>query len=337
MNICLFGELLMRLSPPAKERLVQAHRWDIFFTGGEANAGVVLANLGMRPQLVSAVPDNDLGRACLNYMRRFGLGTRQVQIRGPRLGIFYLEQGASQRPSRVIYDRRGSSFSQLRPGDIDWKGALADQGWLHFCGTAPALSDELAALTLEACQAAHHLGVTVSCDLGYRGRLWSIEKAARVMARIVPHVDVLIANEEQAAQILGVEISSSNADRFEVARYSEQLAALRAKYDLTHAVFTIRSGNTADRTSIASVMDDGISTEMSRRYDIQVVDRIGGGDALAGGLIFGLLSNWDAKMTVEFATAASTLKHTVPGDFAHFTKEEVLELVEVGESGRVQR
>jgi len=338
-RVVLFGELLMRLETPGHKRFVQAEQFDIAYTGGEANAGVALVNFGAEGFLLAAVPDNDVGLACVQQMRRFGLDTSFVQRRGPRLGTFFLETGVAQRPTKVIYDRAGSSFSLFKPGDVRWQELLAGKDWLHFTGTAPALSDEVAALTREGCVEAKKQGLTVSCDLNYRSALWSVDKACEVLQDLVKYVDVLIVNEEHAREILDVSVRDSERDLecFDGRRYEGMSRSLRERYGLSHVGITVRSGELADETSVAAFLDDGSQWHMSRRYDIRVVDRIGGGDAFAGGLIYALLENWKVERAVEFAVAAGCLKHSVPGDLGHMSRDEVFTLMREANAGRVQR
>jgi 2-dehydro-3-deoxygluconokinase len=289
-QVALFGELLMRLETPQQERFVQAEAFDIGYTGGEANAGVLLSRWGVATSLISAVPGDDLGLACTNHMQRFGLDVSAVQRRGGRLGLFFLETGAGHRATQVLYDRQGSSFALLKPGDIPWDRVLAGKDWLHFTGTAPALSPQLAELTLEGCKAANKLGVTVSCDINYRSALWSIEAARFVMTRIVQHVDVLVANEEHARQILGAPAAADSCDDpFDARRYEPITHYLREQFNLRSVALTIRAGDTFDETTIAAVIDDGRQLAASRKYVICPLDRIGGGDAFTGAYIYGAL------------------------------------------------
>jgi 2-dehydro-3-deoxygluconokinase len=339
MGVVLFGELLMRLQTPQRERFVQASQFDVHYTGGEANAGVLLSALGTRCRVVSAVPANDLGTACIQHMRRYGLETTWVRRQGNRLGTVYLELGASQRPSRVIYDRAHSSFSQLKKEGLPWNEILQDQQWLHFTGTAPGVNAQLAEVTLEACHAAHRLGLTVSCDLNYRSALWSMESARPVLQEIVNSIDVLIANEEHARDILdvSVDVGLQTNGKFCLDRYSALTEALRKTYELSVVALTIRAGQVADQTSFSAILDDGSNQRMARRYDIQVVDRVGAGDAFSGGLIHAQLQAWEAGRSVEFATACGALKHSMPGDFCHSSEQEIMALVESGEAGRIER
>jgi 2-dehydro-3-deoxygluconokinase len=338
-----FGELLMRLGTKLHERFVQAGEFTVGFTGAEANAGVCLANFGMDAYVVSAVPDHEIGQACVNHMRRFGLNTDHIKRTGKRLGIFYLESGASQRPSKVLYDRAGSSITELRVGDLDWDAILAGKDWFHFCGTAPALADNVAEVVEEGCRRAKKHGLTVSCDLNYRRKLWPPEKAGRVMASLMQHVDVLIANEEHSRELFGIGGGKTGRERFlqnaPVPFSSEEGVArqLCNRFGLRHAAITCREGSSASDTTWSAVLCDGTGCYRSRQYQIHVVDRVGGGDAFSGALIYGLLSGMSPKETIEFAVAASCLKHTVQGDFNLVSLDEVRALMTGEGLGRVQR
>jgi 2-dehydro-3-deoxygluconokinase len=337
-NIVLFGELLMRLEPPRNDRFVQASSLDIGFTGAEANAGVVLAEFGDRPYLVSAVPEHDLGQACLNHMRRYRLDVRHVQRRGNRLGLLFVESGAGYRASQVIYDRANSSFAQLKPGDVSWAEVLRDKHWFHFTGTAPALSPGLAEVTLQACQAARDSQIPVSCDVNYRSSLWSVSAARQTMLRIAPLLDVLIVNEEHAVQLLDAPSSTSDAaDVFDPRRYEAMATFLRQRYDLRAVAITIRSGETADENRIAAYLSADDHGAMSRTYRVRPIDRIGAGDAFSGALIYALLLNWSTEQSVQLASAASCLKHFVRGDFSHCSFQETLALASGDFDGRIRR
>lgn len=338
-RVVLFGELLLRLTTPRHERFVQAESFEAAYTGGEANAGSLLARFGVEAFLVAAVPDNDLGQACVNAMRRYGMDTRFVQRCGSRLGTLYVELGAGQRQSKVVYDRAGSSFSQLKVGNIPWKEILQDADWLHFTGTAPALSADLAELAQEGCQIAKSLGKTVSCDLNYRSTLWSIERAREVMQRIAPHLDVLIANEEHARLLLDAPtVPVTNADDiFKPEAYRKSTKWLRDEFGIGRIAMTIRAGTNSDETTFAAILDDGQDLCMSRVEQLRVVDRIGAGDAFAGGLIFGQLMQWDTAATVEFAAAAARMKHSIHGDFCLASIEEVQNVAFGTRNGRVHR
>jgi 2-dehydro-3-deoxygluconokinase len=338
-RVALFGELLLRLTTPGNERIVQAKSFNANYTGGEANAGALLCTLGVEACLIAAVPENEVGQACLNEMRRFGMDTRHVLRCGPRLGALYVETGAAQRQSKVVYDRAGSSFSQLKPGDVNWRQVLEDADWLHFTGTAPALSPQLAELTIEGCQIAKSLGKTVSCDLNYRSTLWTIDEARDVFQRIAPHLDVLIANEEHARLLLDAPAATfKNPENvFEAAAYKRPTEWLRSKYGVQQVALTIRTGATSDDTTFAALVDNGQASHLSRIHHSRVIDRIGSGDAFTGALIYGALKNWELPRRVEFAAAAASIKNAILGDFCLATEDEI-DAVATGQSaGRISR
>ncbi len=334
-----FGELLMRLATKRFERLVQAHELEIGYTGAEANAAVSLANFGLESYVVSVVPASEIGQACINFVRQFGVNTDHVLRGGKRLGTFYLETGASQRPSKVIYDRAGSSITELKPGQVNWEQVLAGKDWFHWSGTAPALSDSMAATTREACQIAKKLGLTVSCDLNYRRKLWAPEKAREVMGDLMQFVDVLIGNEEDSALVLGVEAKGVDVSKgsIDAERYKDVAAELHRKFKFKYVATTLRESVSASENGWSCLLSDGKSCYLSRKYRIWIVDRVGGGDSFSGGLIYGLLTGMSCQETVEFAAAASCLKHSVHGDFNHVSKDEVLALLGGSGSGRIQR
>jgi 2-dehydro-3-deoxygluconokinase len=334
-----FGELLMRLGTKRYERFVQAHEFEVAYTGAEANAAVSLAHFGADAHVVSVVPDTEIGEACVNYLRQFGVNTDYVLRRGPRLGTFYLETGASQRPSKVIYDRAGSSITELAPGTIPWDEVFAGKQWFHWSGTAPALSDRMAATTREACQAAKKCGVTVSCDLNYRRKLWAPEKARAMMTELMQYVDVLIGNEEDSAIVLGVQTKGVDVAKgaLDVERYQEVARELHQRFKFKYVATTLRESLSASENGWSCLLSNGTQCHLSRNYRIWIVDRVGGGDSFSAGLIYGLLTGMSDEETVEFAAAASCLKHSIHGDLNHVSKEEVLALVRGSGSGRIQR
>ena len=334
-----FGELLMRLGTKHYERFLQAMDFEVCYTGAEANAAVSLVNYGLKSFVVSVVPNTEIGQACINFVRQYGVNTDHVKRAGKRLGTFYLETGASQRPSKVIYDRAASSITELQPGDIDWDQIFKGKHWFHFSGTAPALGDNVAEVTKQACSAAKKHGLMISCDLNYRKKLWTPEKANRVMTGLMEYVDVLIGNEEDAAIVLGVkprgvDVTSGTLD---VERYKEVAKELYEKFRFEYTATTLRESISASENKWSGLLYDGNDYYVSRKYDIKIVDRVGGGDSFSGGLIYGLLTQMDLNETVEFAVAASCLKHSVHGDFNLMSKEEVMTLVKGDASGRVQR
>lgn len=334
-----FGELLMRLATKRNERFVQSREFEVGYTGAEANAAVSLVNFGLKAYVVSVVPDTEIGQACINFIRQFGVNTDFVLRDGSRLGTFYLETGASQRPSKVIYDRAGSAFTELKPGRINWDEVFAGKQWFHWSGTAPALSEGMAATTLEACQAARRHGLTISCDLNYRRKLWSPEQARATMTELMSYVDVLIGNEEDASIVLGVEANGVDVSKgtLDVERYEEVASQLHGRFGFKYVATTLRESISASENGWSCLLSDGNCCYLSRKYRIWVVDRVGGGDSFSAGLIYSLLNGMNAQDAVEFAAAASCLKHSIHGDFNQVSKDEVMALVNGGGAGRIQR
>lgn len=339
MAIVTFGEIMLRLQPPSFQRFVQTGSYEATFGGGEANVAVSLANFGKEAIFVTGLPENDIGKACIGQLRRWGVDTSRIVTRAGRMGIYFCEKGASQRPSKVIYDRAGSVAAGLQPGDIDWKSVLAGAEWFHFTGITPALGDSVAALTLEACRAAKAARVPVSCDLNYRKKLWSREKAGEVMAGLMPYVDLLIANEEDASDVFGIRAAKSDVTRGEIDLdgYRDVAKQLIDCFGVRKVAITLRESISASRNRWSGLLYNGEDLFVSKKYDMQIVDRVGGGDSFGAGLIYGQTSGMDDASSLEFAVAASCLKHSVEGDFNAVTAEEVLALCGGDGSGRVQR
>jgi len=336
---------MLRLSTPGYLRFGQARSFDATFGGGEANVAVSLANYGVDAAFVSRLPDNDIARACLKDLRAYGVDTSGVIFGGDRLGIYFLETGAVARPSKVVYDRAGSAIAAIQPGMIDWKRVFAGADWFHWTGITPALSQGAADACLEAVRAANALGVTVSCDLNYRKNLWKYGKsAAEVMPALVEGCDIILGNEEDAEKVFGIKPEGFDAaatggsiDQGRFRSVGEQLMARfpRAK----KVIITLRGSINANHNTWGGVLWDGRTLYESPRYDItHIVDRVGGGDSFMGGLIYGLLT-WpgDDRRALDFAVAASCLKHTVFGDYNQVTVAEVEALMKGDGSGRVSR
>ena len=324
-----FGELMMRLSTKGNERIVQAREFDVSYSGAEANVGIALALLGVESYVVSSVPDNAVGQACVNYLRQFGIDLRYVRRNGFRLGIYYVETGASQRPSTFLYNRKGSSITEL-----------GGKHWFHFTGITPALGDSTAAIVGEACAAARKRGITVSADLNFRKKLWPLEKAREVWAELMRNVDILFTNEEEAELVFGVKARGAavRAGKIEDRGYEDVAAQLLERFALKAVSITLRESVSASVNDWSGMVYDGREFHKSRKYHIDpVIDRIGGGDAFSAGIIYGLLTGQDLQETVEFAAAASCLKHTIQGDFNLVGFEEIMDLVRGGGSGRIQR
>jgi 2-dehydro-3-deoxygluconokinase len=341
-TIVTFGEIMLRLAPPGFERFLQTPQFVATFGGGEANVAVQLAMLGLPAAYVTVLPDkNPVAEALIGELRRFGLDVSKI-VRGKgRMGIYYLEAGANQRPSKVVYDRDNSAIALARPGDIDWDKAFDGAGWFHITGITPAISATAAALALESVAKARAKGLTVSCDLNYRKNLWKWGRpAAEVMRELVQFVDVAIANEEDVQMTLGiqaaVDVRSGKLDR---AQYEQLTAEVLAEFPNLKAIaITLRESKSASHNGWSACLNDRQEFIVSRRYDItHIVDRVGGGDSFAGGLIYGFQMLPTHREALEFAVAASCLKHSVPGDFNRVTVDEVNALLKEGGSGRVQR
>ena len=336
-----FGEIMLRLKTPGHERFFQSPTLEATFGGGEANVAVALANYGLDAGFISALPDNDVGESAIRELRRFGVDTTHVNRSGDRVGIYYLETGANQRPSKVVYDRAGSSICEAQPGDFDWQTVFAGAKWLHITGITPALSESAAALSLEAVRAAKENGVTVSCDFNYRGKLWKYGKTApEVMSELVKYVDVGIANEEDCQKSLGitvdVDVESGDLD---TAKYEALSAKVLEQYpDMSVIAITLRESHSADRNGWSACLRDADGFRLSRHYELtDIVDRVGGGDSFASALIYGLNAYDDRQQSLEFAVAASCLKHSISGDFNRVSVPEVQNLMGGDGSGRVQR
>lgn len=335
-----FGELMMHLNPKGNERIVQASEFEVRFTGGEANAAVMLAGLGFQTYAVARVPGHELGQACINYLRRFGVNTDFVARGGDHLGIMYVEAGASQRASKVIYDRDHTAMQGMKPADFDWAVILADADWFHFSGTAPALGENVRVVLRDALVVARRLGVTVSCDLNYRAKLWGTDDAKAIMTELMPFVDVLIGNEEDVAKVFGIKAEGSDVVRgdLQVDSYHKVAEQIARTFELHYVATTLRTSISASVNRWAGTLYDGAGHYTSRTYEIHpVVDRVGGGDSFTAGLIYGLVHDLDHQTCVDFAAAASCLKHSIPGDFNLVSLEEIEALLAGDASGRVQR
>lgn len=337
-----FGEIMLRLSPPGFQRFAQARSFDVVYGGGEANVAVSLANFGLPVEYVTRLPANDIGDACLAYLRQFGVGTGHVVRGGERLGIYFLEMGAVQRGSKVVYDRANSSLATIEPGMVDWKAAFADADWFHWTGITPAISEGAAAVCLEAASTAKELGLTVSCDLNYRAKLWKWGRpAGEVMAELVQYADVAIGNEEDAEKVFGIRAPDSDvtAGKVEADQYRHVCEGLAGRFpNLKTIAITLRGSVSASHNTWSGVLWDGSEFITGPGYDItHMVDRVGGGDAFAGGLIYGLKAASSRAEALAFAVAASCLKHTVFGDFNLASVAEVEKLLKGDASGRVSR
>jgi 2-dehydro-3-deoxygluconokinase len=340
--VVTFGEIMLRLAPPGFERFLQSPQFVATFGGGEANVAVAVSGFGHPSRYVTVLPPaSPISDAFIGEMRRFGVDANNI-VRGKgRFGIYFVEPGANQRPSKVVYDREGSSIALARPGDIDWAKALEGGGWFHVTGITPAISESSAALALEGARKAREMGLTVSCDLNFRKNLWKWGKKANdVMPELFALTDIGIANEEDCQMSLGLEagvdVHSGHLERDQYRQLTDKVMA--AYPNLKVLAITLRESKSASHNGWSACLNNRSEFLLSRHYEItHIVDRVGGGDCFAGGLIYGLLTQPDHQAALEFAVAASCLKHSIPGDFNRFTADEVLALIKGGGSGRVQR
>ena len=341
MKIITFGEILLRLAAPGYTKLFQKESLDSTFCGGEANVAVSLSIFGLDSAFVTKLPDNDVGHAAINSMCYFGVDTSNVVYGNGRMGLYYLEKGASQRPSKVIYDREYSAIAMAKRKDFDWDTILDGADWFHWTGINPALSDDLAIICEDACKAAKAKGLIISCDLNYRGKLWSPEKAQEAMRPLIKYVDVCICNEEDAEKVLGLKAPDTDVASGELSKtgYVHTAEMICRLYGCKYVATTLRKSYSASRNGWSAMLYDAESSEsyFSTEYDIQIVDRVGGGDSFAAGLIYALTQKMECRDVIEFATAASCLKHTIEGDYNRTTVADVKALLRSGGNGRVQR
>ncbi len=338
-RIVTFGEVMLRLAPEHYLRFLQTKKFQATFGGGEANVAVSLANYGMDAAFVSKIPTHEIGQMAVNSLREFGVDTSAIVRGGDRLGIYYCEKGASQRPSKVIYDRAGSAIATASQADFDWDKILDGAHWFHFTGITPALSDTLAEICLDALKACQAKKIPVSCDLNYRKKLWTREKAGEVMAKLMPYVNVCIANEEDAGDVFGIRATQTDITSGKISPngYKEVAKALADRFGFQKVAITLRGSLSANDNNWAAMLYDGKEYVFSKNYLIHIVDRVGGGDSFGAGLIYALLHDYDSQSAIEFAVAASCLKHSIEGDYNLVSVAEVQALVGGDGSGRVQR
>ena len=334
-----FGEIMLCLNPEGYYRFAQADKFEASYAGGEANVAVSLANYGDDASFVTKLPDNDLGQNAINALRQFGVDTKKIVKGGPRLGIYFVEKGASQRPSKVIYDRAGSSIALAKKEDFDWEKIFEGVDWFHFTSITPALGGENPEICLEACKQAKAMGVKISCDLNYRKKLWSREEAGAVMEKLMPYVDVCIANEEDAADVFGIHAEGTDINTGKISRegYMGVAEKLASRFGLEYVAITLRGSISATQNKWAGMLYKDGQAYFSPEYLIHIVDRVGGGDSFGGGLIHALSNGFEPQKAINFAVAASCLKHTIEHDFNLVTEAEVLSLAGGNASGRVQR
>ena len=334
-----FGEIMVGLNPVGYRRFIQADTMEVNYTGAEANVCTSLAILGMDTSFVTRLPDNDIARSAISTLRKFGVGTGDILFGGDRMGVLYTEKGAAQRPSKVVYDRKYSAVSMAKPGMFNWQEIFRDAEWFHFTGITPALSDDTAAVCLEACEAARSMGVKISCDLNYRKNLWSQEKARATMERLVPYCDLVIGNEEDAEKVLGISAEDTDITAGKLNRdgYKNVARRIQERYGVAKVAITLRESISASDNHWSGMYYDNGEACFSKKYLIHIVNRVGGGDSFAAGLIYSILHNYDAQKAIEFAVAASCLKHSIELDFNLSTLEEIERLAGGDGSGRVQR
>lgn len=338
-KVITFGEIMMRLNPEGYRRFVQAERFEASYAGGEANVAVGLAQFGMDAAFVSKVPAHEIGQCAVNELRRFGVDTSLILRGGDRLGLYYVEKGASQRASKVIYDRAGSAIAKAAVSEFDWDAIFENVAWFHWTGITPALGGELPDICLEACKAAKAHGVTISCDLNFRKKLWTSAQANAVMSKLMPYVDVCIANEEDAKDVFGIAASGTDIAAGKLSRegYRSVAEQLCARFGFKAVAITLRGSISASDNDWAAMLYTGGETYFSQTYHIRIVDRVGGGDSFGAGLIYAMLNGKSPQDTVNFAVAASCLKHSIEHDFDLVSVSEVEALAAGNASGRVQR
>lgn len=338
-KIITFGELMLRLAPENYLRFVQVNTYQVTFGGAEANVAVSLANYGMDVAFVSKIPKHEIGQSAVNSLRKFGVDTSKIVRGGERLGIYYCEKGASQRPSKVIYDRAYSAIATAKKEDFDWDKIFDRVTWFHFTGITPALSDELIEICLEAVKVAKSKNITVSCDLNYRKKLWTKEKAGQVMEKLCKYVDYCIANEEDARDVFGIEADNTDIYRGKLDRdgYVSVAKKLSERFNFKGVAITLRESKTANDNDWSGMLYTDNQAYFSKKYSIHIVDRVGGGDSFGGGLIYALLNNYTPQQAIEFAVAASCLKHSIESDYNMVSVAEVQNLAGGDASGRVQR
>ena len=338
-RIVTFGEIMMRLNPAGYLRFLHAENFEASYAGGEANVAVSLANFGMNAAFVSKVPTHEIGQCAVNALRHYGVDTENMVRGGARLGLYFVEKGASQRASKVIYDRAGSAISCATKEDFNWDAIFEGADWFHWTGITPALGGQLPEICLEACKAAKAKGVKISCDLNFRKKLWTSAQANEVMSKLMPYVDVCIANEEDAKDVFGIEAENTdiNSGKIDHEGYISVAKQLQQRFGCEKVAITLRGSITASDNNWAAMLFDGQQAYFSPTYTVHIVDRVGGGDSFGAGLIYSLLQGKSSQDAVNFAVAASCLKHTIEHDFNLVSVAEVEALAAGNASGRVQR
>jgi len=338
-KVVTLGEIMLRLSTPDFKRFVQADSFDVTYGGGEANVAAALCNYGLKGTFVTKVPNNAIGQSAINHLRCYGVDTQYIARGGDRLGIYFLETGASMRASQVIYDRAGASIADVAVSEFDFDKILDGADWFHTTGITPALSDKAAMLAEAALKAAKAKGITTSIDLNYRKKLWTKEKAREVMTKLCQYVDVCIGNEEDADTTLGFKAKDTDVTKGELnlEGFKDVFKQMKDKFGFKYIASSLRESHSASDNGWSALLYDGKEFYHTRKYEVRIVDRVGSGDSFASGLIYGLVTGMPMKDAAEFGVAASALKHTIPGDLNHATLSEVKDLMKGDASGRVQR
>lgn len=338
-RVVTFGELMLRLAPSGYLRFVQTDSFEATYGGGEANVAVSLSNFGLNASFVTKLPKNEIGQAAVNSLRKYGVDTSRIVRGGDRVGIYYLEKGASQRPSKVIYDRAYSAIAMAVPSEFDWDTLFEGVEWFHFTGITPALSDNVAEICLAACKKAKEKGIIVSFDLNYRKNLWTSQKAQEVITKLTPYIDVCIANEEDAEKVFGIKADNTDVAGGKLSHegYKQVAEKLVKQYGFKLVATTLRESISASDNNWSAMLYDGKEFYFSKKYSVHIIDRVGGGDSFGAGLIYAQLNNFTRQASIEFAVAASCLKHTIEGDYNQMSVAEVEALAGGDASGRVQR
>lgn len=339
MKVVTFGEVLIRLNPEGYKRFLQADKYEASYSGGEANVAVGLAQFGVNASYVTKVPAHEIGQCAINEIRRFGVDTSFIARGGDRVGIYFVEKGASQRASKVIYDRANSAISLAKPEDFDWDKIFDGASWFHWTGITPALGGNLPQICLEACKVAKAKGLTVSCDLNFRKKLWSREKAGEVMGQLLPYVDVCIANEEDAKDVFGIEAENTdlNSGKLDEKAYVSVAKQLADRFGCKKVAITLRTSLSASDNDWSGMLYSNGKASFAPTYHLRIVDRVGGGDSFGAGLIYSLLNGYDDQKAINFAVASSALKHSIELDYNLVSVAEVETLASGNASGRVQR
>ncbi|MBK8945985.1 MAG: sugar kinase [Ignavibacteriae bacterium] len=341
-KVVTFGEIMLRLSTEGFSRFVQSQKFDVTFGGGEANVAVALSNYGLESSFVTKLPKHEIGQSAVNHLRRFGVNTNYISRGGDRIGIYFLETGASQRASKVIYDRSNSAIANVEQKDFNWDEIFENCNWFHWTGITPAIGKKTQIVLEDALKIAKSKNIKISCDLNFRKKMWTSEEAQKVMIPLMEYVDVCIANEEDAEKSLGEKLGKTEIEKASIDEegYIKTAELLKNKYNFDAVAITLRESYSASKNGWSAILFDDkdcVKPYRSKKYDIEIVDRVGGGDSFASGLIYGLLKYKNSKEALEFAVGASCLKHSIPGDFNLVSVDEVEKLIKGDGSGRVER